>query len=56
MTGCVLVNIKLYKGLILRVDDEQKEVRAIEIGACRGIHLHGALVEPFLDPISMENV
>jgi hypothetical protein len=41
---------------MLRVDDEQKEVRAVEIGACRGIHLHGTLVEPFLDPTSRADV
>jgi hypothetical protein len=34
----VLVSIKLYKGLMLRVDDASKEVQGIEIGACRGIH------------------
>jgi len=36
---------------MLRVDDEQKEVRALKIGACK-IHLHGTFVEPFLDLIS----
>jgi hypothetical protein len=41
---------------MLGVDDEQKEVRAIKIGACRGIHLHGTLVEFFLNPISKANV
>jgi hypothetical protein len=41
---------------MLKVDDKQKEVRAIEIGACRGIHMHGTLVKPFLDPISRADV
>jgi hypothetical protein len=41
---------------MLKVDDKQKEVQVVEIGACRGIHLHGTLVEPFLDPISKANV
>jgi hypothetical protein len=41
---------------MLRVDDEQKEVRAIEIGACRGIHMHGILVEPLLNPINRANI
>jgi hypothetical protein len=38
-----------------KVDDEQKEVQAIEIGACK-VHLHGTLVEPFLDLISRIDV
>jgi hypothetical protein len=33
---------------MLRVDDGLKAVQVVEIGACRGIHLHGILVEPFL--------
>jgi hypothetical protein len=37
----VLVSIRLYTGLMLRVDDEQKEVQAVEIGAHRGICMHG---------------
>jgi hypothetical protein len=41
---------------MLRVDDEQKEVQAIEIGACRGIHLHGTLVETLFNPIRRANV
>jgi hypothetical protein len=41
---------------MLRVDDEQKEVQVVEIGTCRRIHMHGILVEPFLDPISRANV
>jgi hypothetical protein len=52
----VLISIRLYEGLMLRVDDEQKEVRTAEIGVCRGIHMHGTLVEPFLDPISRADV
>jgi hypothetical protein len=48
--------MKFYKGLMLRVDDKQKEVRAVEIGACIGTHLHGTLFEPFLNPISGANV
>jgi hypothetical protein len=40
----------------LRVDDELKEVRAVEIGARRGIFLHGTLVEPLFNPISRANV
>jgi hypothetical protein len=39
----VIINIKFYKGLMLRVDDEQKEVQIIEIGTCRGICMHGDL-------------
>jgi hypothetical protein len=35
---------------MLKVDEEQKEVRTVEIGACRWIHLHGTLVEPFINP------
>jgi len=41
---------------MLRVDDKQKEVQTVEMGACRGIHLHGTLFEPSLDPISRANV
>jgi hypothetical protein len=41
---------------MLGVDDEQKEVRTIKIGTCRGIHLHGTLVELSLNPISKANV
>jgi hypothetical protein len=41
---------------MLRVDDEQKEVQAVEIGACKGIYLHGTLFEPFLNPINGANV
>jgi hypothetical protein len=37
---------------MLRVDDEQKEVRAINIGACKRIHLHGTLFEPFFNAIN----
>jgi hypothetical protein len=48
---CVRISIKLYKGLMLRVDDQQKEIQALKIGACK-IHLHGTFVEPFLDLIS----
>ncbi len=36
----VLVSNRLYKGLMLKVDDEHKEVQPIEIGACRGIIMH----------------
>jgi hypothetical protein len=52
----VLVSIKLYKGLMLRVDDEQKEVQTVEIGTCRRIHMHGTLVEPLLHSISRADV
>jgi hypothetical protein len=41
---------------MLRVDDELKEIRLVEVLACRGIDLHGTLVEPFLNPISRANV
>jgi hypothetical protein len=41
---------------MLRVDDKQKEVRAIELRPCRGIHLHGTLVEPFLNLINKVDV
>jgi hypothetical protein len=41
---------------MLKVDDEQKEVRAVEIGTCRGIHMHGTLVELFLNPICRVDV
>jgi hypothetical protein len=41
---------------MLRVDDEQKKVRAVEIGACRWIHMHGTLVEPLLNPIDRANI
>jgi len=37
---------------MLKVDDKQTEVRTIDIGTCKRIHLHGTLVEPFLDLIS----
>jgi hypothetical protein len=50
------VSIRLYKGLILKVDDEQKKVRAIELGACKRIHMHGILVEPLFNPISRANI
>jgi hypothetical protein len=36
----VFVNNRFYKGLMLRVDDEWKEVHVVEIGACRGINMH----------------
>jgi hypothetical protein len=39
----VLVSTRFYKKLMLRVDDEQKKVRAVEIGAYRRIHMHGDL-------------
>jgi hypothetical protein len=52
----VFVSIRLYKGLMLKVDDEQKKIQAIEIRACRRIHLHGTLVEPFLNPTNKANV
>jgi hypothetical protein len=51
----VLVSIRLYKGLMLRADDEQKEVWAVKIRACKGIHMHGTLVEPLLILISRAN-
>jgi hypothetical protein len=41
---------------MMRVDDEQKEVQAIETRACKGTHMHGTLVEPLLNPISRANV
>ncbi len=51
-----LLVLDSYKLLMLRVDDKQKEVQAVEIRTCRGIHLHGTLVEPFLDPTSRADV
>jgi hypothetical protein len=36
----VLGRNKLYKGLMMRIDDEKKEVQAIEKKACRGISMH----------------
>jgi hypothetical protein len=27
-------------GLVLRIDDEKKEVQVVEKGACRGISMH----------------
>ncbi len=41
---------------MLRVDDEQKEVWVIEIGACRKIHMHGTFVELFLNLIGRVDV
>jgi hypothetical protein len=35
----VLICTRFYKGLMLRVDDELKEVQAVEIGACKGIRM-----------------
>jgi hypothetical protein len=41
---------------MLKVDDYQKEVRVvvrvIEIKICKGMCMHGTLVEPLLNPIS----
>jgi hypothetical protein len=32
--------LSLGEGLMLRINDEKKDVRAIEKGACRGISIH----------------
>ncbi len=35
-----LLVLDSIRGLMLRVDDKQKEVRAVKIGACKGIRMH----------------
>jgi hypothetical protein len=36
----VLGRNRFYKGLMLRIDDENKEVRDVEKGACKRISMH----------------